>query len=238
LITGAAKRIGKALALDLAARGVHIAAHYNQSEYEMYELIDLIKGAGVKVSALQANLENPAETESLFDDACQLTGSIDILINNASIFGESKVTDFSLDELNFNIRINSFAPLLLCRRLAKQAGETAIINMLDTRILDYDSKHAAYHMSKRMLFDLTRMMALEFAPRVRVNAVAPGVILPPNGKDDSYFTEMVRTNPLQNHGDVEDITSAVAFLLESRFITGQVIYVDGGRHMRGMMYGG
>jgi len=236
LITGAARRIGRAIALDLAARGINIIAHYHTSALEMDELINTLKTYNVKAFPLKADLASAEAADILCRQALQLTGNVDILINNASIFPESTLLDFSGEELAQNININSFAPLLLARCLFRRQ-QGVIINLLDTRIRDYDREHAAYHLSKRMLFDLTRMLAVEFAPLVRVNAIAPGAILPPAGADPSAYNRMIKTNPLQTHGCEEDITEAVAYLLGSRFVTGQVLYIDGGRHLRGDLYG-
>ncbi|MCH7709078.1 MAG: SDR family oxidoreductase [Myxococcales bacterium] len=108
---------------------------------------------------------------------------------------------------------------------------------MDTRITDYDKSHVSYHLSKRMLFSMTRMMALEFAPKVRVNAIAPGLILPPEGKDETYLQDLARSNPLLAYGGPGDVVEAVLFLLQGRFVTGQVLYVDGGRHLLGGVYG-
>jgi hypothetical protein len=110
--------------------------------------------------------------------------------------------------------------------------------MLDTRAFDHDPRHFAYHLSKRTLFSLTRIMAAEFAPKIQVNAIASGLILPPEGKDESYLASLAHTNPMQRYGGPRDITEAVLFLLRSTFITGQVIHVDGGRHLKGAFYGG
>jgi pteridine reductase len=106
---------------------------------------------------------------------------------------------------------------------------------LDTRVAGYDRQHVAYHLSKQMLCTLTRMMAVEFAPRIRVNAVAPGLILPPEGKGMDYLEGLKGTNPLNQYGSAEDISAAAVFLIGSAFITGQGIHVDGGRHLKGMM---
>ncbi len=111
-----------------------------------------------------------------------------------------------------------------------------VVNFLDTMIRDYDKKHVPYHVSKKVLQDLTRMMAVEYAPKLRVNAVAPGLVLPPLGKDESYLERLKHTNPLQSYGSGEQIAHAVVFLLTNEFITGQCIYVDGGRNLRGAMY--
>ena len=136
-----------------------------------------------------------------------------------------------------NVNVNALAPFLLSRAFAAQQREGCIINFLDTRIMDYDKTHVSYHLSKRMLFSITRMMALEFAPKVRVNAIAPGLILPPEGKDETYLQDLAPSNPLQTYGGPGDIVEAVLFLLRGRYITGQVVYVDGGRHMLGGVYG-
>ena len=162
---------------------------------------------------------------------------VDILVNSASIFAPSRVLEFTADELAADLQVNALSPLLLSRGLAAQGRPGQIVNFLDARMVEYDEEHAAYHLSKRMLFSLTRMLALELAPQVRVNAVAPGLILPPPGQDESYLQALAHTNPLRRHGCAADIARAVVFLLHSDFITGQVIYVDGGRHMMGSTYG-
>jgi NAD(P)-dependent dehydrogenase (short-subunit alcohol dehydrogenase family) len=141
------------------------------------------------------------------------------------------------DEVMANMQANAIAPFLIARSFAGRGREGSIVNLLDTRMTEYDKAHAAYHLSKRTLFTLTRMMAMEFAPRVRVNAVAPGLVLPPPGQDESYLQRHASSNPLQIVGSAEEVTDAILYLLGSRFVTGQVIFVDGGFHMKGSMYG-
>lgn len=192
---------------------------------------------GVRAWTVKADLRDPIQTESLIEKAVKDSGSIHILINNASIFTKSHLMDFSLEDFESNIQVNAISPLLLGRAFAKQGCEGAIINFLDARITEYDSTHAAYHLSKRMLFTLNRMMAMEFAPTIRVNAIAPGLILPLPGEDDSYLQKLAHTNPLKRFGSPEAITDSVLFLLNSEFITGQVIFVDGGYHIKGNFYG-
>ncbi len=236
LITGGAKRIGKAIAFALACNGVNIAIHYKSSEEEAKAMAKEIENLGVKAWITQADLSIPSEVEKLIPNIIEKAGNLDILINNASIFDRSKLTEFSDEVLIENIRTNAFAPLLLARAFAKQKIQGAIINLLDTRIIEYDKEHSAYHISKLMLFSLTKMMALEFAPLIRVNAISPGLILPPPGQDISYLEKLSVTNPLKKIGSPDDITNAVLFLLNSDFITGQVIFVDGGYHLKGNIY--
>ena len=237
LVTGAAIRLGRAVAEALASEGVHIVLHYRGSP-AANEAAERIREAGVQCWTVQADLSDPKAAGALLPLAAQLCGHpIDILINSAAIFEPSKVLEFTPEDLERNVRVNVLAPLLLARAFAAQQRQGQIINFLDTRIVEYDRLHAAYHLSKRMLFSITRMLALELAPTIRVNAVAPGLILPPPGRDEAYFEGLARGVPLRRHGGAEDIVRTVLFLLESGFITGQVIYVDGGQHLVGSLYG-
>jgi len=243
LITGAAQRIGKGLALGLVQKGDTLIIHYNSSQAPAEQLAQEVKSRGVKAFAIAANLENPAETSGLLKKAQDLAGPVDVLINNASIFEAGRLTEMNIDDINRNMMINAYAPLLLGRSFAelnknrKTELLPVIINMLDSRITDYDRQHAAYHLAKRSLFTLTKMMALEFAPRVRVNGVAPGLILPPKDKDQSYLEQLKLSNPLNAIGSVEQIVEAVRFLVNNEFVTGQVIFVDGGRNLLSNTYG-
>lgn len=243
LITGAANRIGRELAIGFAGEAARIVIHYNSSESAAKKLAQEINKTGTRVLTLNADLGCVARCEDLLERAQDLAGPIDVLINNASIFEEGLLTDITVDDLSRNMMLNAYAPLLLSRSFAKLNKKRkseklpAIINMLDSRITDYDRQHAAYHLAKRTLFSLTKMLALEFAPNVRVNGVAPGLILPPAGKGRSYLERLKSTNPLNSIGKVEQVVEAVRFLANNEFITGQVIYIDGGRNLLSNTYG-
>ncbi|HIJ65851.1 MAG TPA: SDR family oxidoreductase [Candidatus Hydrogenedentes bacterium] len=237
LVTGAAKRIGRALSLALADRGVNIAVHYRTSQAEADELAEALRTKGTAAWTVPADLGDAAQAAALFARALELAGPIDILINNAAAFPDTRLDTVTPDAIHADLNVNALAPFLLSRDLAAQGREGAIVNFLDTRFVDYDRNHVAYHLSKRALFSLTRMSALEFAPAIRVNAVAPGLILPPPGKAPAYLEKLAHTNPLNRHGSPDDVVDAVLFLIESRFVTGQIIFVDGGRHMKGNVYG-
>lgn len=237
LVTGGAKRLGRAICLALAQAGVHVVVHFNSSQREAESFVEELHALGVKSWAVAGNLEQPEIAEQIFQEARMQAGAVDFLINNASVFPAGTLWELTSAELLRNVQINAVAPLFLSRAFAKAKRAGHIVNLLDCRIVDYDAAHVPYHLSKRMLFSLTRMMAAEFAPEIQVNAVAPGLILPPEGKDESYLQELAHTNPLKRYGSPEDISSAVLFLLSSDFITGQVIFVDGGRHMIGNFYG-
>ena len=237
LVTGAAKRLGRAAALALAAQGVHIALHYRYSEREAEDTAEAVRAQGVQAWTFQADLAEPDAAAALFEAAHAAIGPVDFVINSASIYPEQTLEDMTAEALCRNMRINAFAPLVLGRALAAQGHPGVIVNYLDTMVADYDRKHVPYNVSKRALDALTRMMAVSFAPMVRVNAVAPGLVLPPVGKDESYLAALAHSNPLNRYGSETGVCEAVLFLLRSAFVTGQTIFVDGGRHLRGSMYG-
>ena len=237
LVTGGARRIGRATSLALANAGANVIVHYNRSAAEAEELVEQIRDLGVQAWSVKAELGLPEELESLIDRAHGLAGSLDILVNNASVFSESAFETFILDDLHENININAWAPFVLAKRFVDLGTSGHIVNFLDTRVAGYDWSHVAYHASKSLLALFTRMMALKFAPAFAVNAVAPGLILPPEGKDESYLEGLKDHLPLKRIGSPKDVTDAVLFLARSKFITGQVIFVDGGRHLREAIIG-
>ncbi len=237
LVTGAGTRLGRRTAVELGRAGCNVVVHYHGSEEHAAGTAEEIRRGGTEAWTVRADLANPAAAEELFDRGVELAGPIDFLVNSASIFPEGTLSDLLLDTFFENLRVNALSPFALSQRLAGQRRPACIVNILDTRMLDYDRAHVPYHLSKRTLFDLTRMMSREYAPLVRVNAVAPGLILPPAGEDASYLRRMAATNPLNSHGTSDQIAKTVLFLIWNEFVTGQVIYVDGGRHLQGRFYG-
>jgi len=235
LITGGARRIGRAIAGALASRGVNIILHYNTSGNEAVDLRKELESFNVNVTIHRADLSNPGEAEGLISEAGGK--DIDILINNASSFGNDDIYSLTYDDLIRHITINAYAPLAISRAFALERKEGSIINILDTRITLYDARHASYHLSKRMLFTATRMMAIEFAPGFRVNGIAPGIVLPPEGRDDAYIEKIAENYPLKRTATMDDISDAVLFILRSRAMTGQILYLDGGSHLQGCAYG-
>jgi NAD(P)-dependent dehydrogenase (short-subunit alcohol dehydrogenase family) len=233
LITGASRRIGRALAMALAEEGVNIVAHDRRDlEQETAKVCDEVVGCGARSWNVSADLEKPEEYETLVARALKTAGSLDILINNASLFQPSTLMDMGFGEVTRHMHVNAWTPLVLSREFARLAGAGKIINVLDTKIAGYDRAHVAYILSKQMLAALTAMCAVEFAPAVTVNAIAPGLILPPSGKDEAYLDHLAQNVPLRRHGAPRDVTDAALYLIKSDFVTGQVIYVDGGRHLR------
>lgn len=237
LVTGGARRLGAACARLLAEEGSNVCIHCRSSGVEAEALATELRESGVKAETVRGDLSDPGGIDKFFEEVVGTVGPVDILVNNASIFNESTLLDTSLEHILDNLNTNALSPFMLARAFAKQGRPGHIINFLDTRVMDYDRTHYAYHLSKRLFHTITRTMALELAPSIQVNAIAPGLILPPRGKDARYLEELAHTNPLNRYGKVEDIMEALRYLLNSTFVTGQVLYVDGGRHMRGNIYG-
>jgi NAD(P)-dependent dehydrogenase (short-subunit alcohol dehydrogenase family) len=236
LITGGAKRLGREVALALARDGVHIAVHFNASREPAEELSAELEGLGVRAFPVQGDLSDPGSVEPVLQTAWERLGGVDLLVNNASIFPAGTLDEMALQDLLSNITVNAWAPFLLSRALWRKIRGTvhrgSVVNLLDTRLVGGDLAHAPYHLSKAMLAELTTLMALEFAPELQVNGVAPGAALPPEGLDEAYLESLTSSLPLKRRGYPGDIAQAVRFLLNASFVTGQVIFVDGGRHIR------
>ncbi len=237
LVTGAVKRIGKAIAQVLVQNHVNVIMHYcSSTDKDVGDALTDINMPGVETWKFQSDFSNTDNVDDLFEKIRNTIGTVDFLINNASIFTPSKLSTLTTLELNHTLAINSIAPLRLSQHMARQKSEGSIINILDSRVKRYDIKHAAYQLSKNMLYHMTEMTALEFAPQIRVNGIAPGIILPPDGEDESYVQKMTHRNLFNRSGKLSDITDAVLFLLSNNFITGDVLFIDGGQNLKGDPY--
>ena len=237
LITGGAKRLGRATALAMADNGINIIIHYNNSEHDAAETVKLLEEKNVVSDKIQYNFNDIGGIKNLIFEAKSITGKLDFLINSASIYPVDDLESLSELNLNTTINVNSLAPFILAREFKNACSKGSIINFLDARMTDYEPNHISYQLSKQILFNLTRMMSLEFAPFIRVNAVAPGIIIPDNIRDEDSLIRLKEGNPLKRIGTPEEVSSTVLFLLQNEFITGQVIYVDGGRNLKGNVYG-
>jgi pteridine reductase len=231
LVTGGAQRIGRAICLMLADRGFNIALHYNHSKKEADEVAAEIKSLGGKCKTFACDLGQQKQVLLLLEKVHAAFGDLSLLVNNASIFRPSKFQRNELALLDEHWMINFKAPFILSADFARLCKEGHIINILDTKVTKNKTTHIAYIISKKALFDLTKLCAVEFAPKIRVNAVAPGIILPPPGKDAGYLKKRAQDIPLKKAGDVGYITQSIQFLLDNDFLNGQVIFVDGGEHL-------
>jgi len=232
-ITGAAKRVGKTMALHLAAQGWNVAIHYNSSATEAELLKDELKASFPlqQFEIFKANLNNTNEVESLIPQVLQAMQNIDLLINNASVFnpGNFLLTDTSFLDLQMNV--NFRAPFILTRDFARLVKKGLIINFVDTRIVNNKSNFAAYSLSKKALWELTKMTALELGPLIRVNAIAPGLMLPPEGKDGDYLWKLAENIAMKRPGGLNPILKSLDYMLSNDYLTGQLMFCDGGENL-------
>ena len=231
LITGGARRIGAEIVKFLAKLGYNIALHYNTSKENAKKIKEEVESVGVKCKLFQCDLSEEKKALKLLNDVKKEFPELILLINNASIFIRSKIKETDSDAFNKIFNINFKAPYILSRDFAKIINKGNVINIIDTKINNNDYIYAAYTLSKKILADFTLMAAKEFAPNIRVNAIAPGIILPPAGKTEEYLKNIIKKVPLKKRGETEDIIKALEFLLNNEYITGQIIYVSGGQHL-------
>lgn len=233
LITGAAKRIGRSIAEHLAHQGWDVIVHYNSSGEEADKLVDelISKYPGQRFRPVQANLFKIEEVENLIPKVVKKNGTFSLLINNASVFDPANMEETSSSLLEKQIGINFKAPFLLMRDFKKYCNEGNIINITDTRISNNRSAYAAYSLSKKVLWESTKMAALEFAPDIRVNAVAPGVTLAPAGKGDDYLWQLAQRIPMRKPGGMEPVLKSIDFILDNPYLTGHLLFADGGENL-------
>jgi pteridine reductase len=238
IVTGGAVRIGRAISLALARQQMRVCLHYGSSQDAAQQTADEIREAGGEVTLVQADLADPVTAAgTIVDAALEAFGRVDVLINNASIFEPATLSDLSADHWQRHQAINLAAPAFLCQRFAAAVREHddasgAIINIVDWRALQPQPGHLAYTISKAGLVALTKLLAQELAPSIRVNAIAPGAILPPAGVGDNFEQRMSSVIPLGRTGGLDDITGAVLFLLGADFVTGEILQVTGGQQLQ------
>jgi NAD(P)-dependent dehydrogenase (short-subunit alcohol dehydrogenase family) len=233
VVTGAARRIGRALARACAEAGADVVIHFHRSRAEAGQTQRQIEALGRRAWLLQADLEQPEQASSLVRRSSEL-GPLFGLVNNAAIFRPATLRETSLDEWSRYLAINVTAPYLLSKEFAAGLGagmEGRIINILDWRARRPDDEHFAYSISKAALAAMTQAMAVALAPSITVNGLALGAILPPEGRtaDD----DILRRVPAGRWGGLPEVESALLFLLAGpAYVTGEIIHVDGGRHLR------
>lgn len=234
LITGAARRVGRRLALALAAAGARVIIHYRQSEDEATALAGEIAAADGQAALVAGDLTDPQVTENLIARAAEPFGPLDILVNNASLFAPGDVLTTTLTEWRRYQAIHAEAPFILSRDLARQlpAGrDGAIVNLNDWRAGRPGPDHFAYTISKVALHGLTRSLALALGPRgIRVNELALGAVLPPEGAKEGYLHTLRDEIPTRRFPTLDDVASALLFVLGNRSLNGETIHLDGGRH--------
>ncbi len=233
LVTGGGKRLGRAFSEALASHGVSVAVHFGTSAKGAQEVVDQAHSLGVKAVALQADLRHADQIADLMERASVSLGKIDLLINNASIFEPLTLHETTLEAWERHMAINLTAPFLLSQAFARQLGDAdgVIVNLLDWRALRPGADHFPYTISKAGLAALTRSLAVALAPNIRVNGLALGAILPPSHAETDPDAAL-RGVPIARWATLEETVQALLFLLAgSNYITGEILHLDGGRHL-------
>ncbi|MBO6806160.1 SDR family oxidoreductase [Thalassospira sp.] len=234
LITGAAKRIGRALSLDLARQGYDIALHCNSSKSDAETLAAEIRDLGRRACVVSADLTNEEDTHRLVADAVKQLGPIGVLINNASTFEFDDVGSATRDSWDLHMETNLRAPFVLSQQFARHLPDDckgAILNLIDQRVWNLTPHFMTYTLSKAGLWTLTQTLSLALAPKIRVNAIGPGPALPSSRQTQEDFDAQCAKTPLKIGTNPQEICDAVRFFLAAPAITGQMLALDGGQHL-------
>jgi pteridine reductase len=234
LVTGGAVRLGRAIALGLAEGGADIAITYNSSAGPAETTCGDIEALGRESLSVQANFNRAPDMQRLVSEIIDHFGHLDILVNNAAIFESGRWDDTTETSWDRHFAINLKAPFFLSQAFTKALGGEArghIVNIADWRGVRPGTDHFAYTLTKSGLIAMTKSLALSLAPQVQVNAIAPGLILPPPGRDESYLEKKAPSIPLERPGSAEEIVRTVLYLVRSDFVTGDLVYVTGGEHL-------
>ena len=232
LVTGGARRVGKALAVALGRAGAEVVINYNSSAKEAEETVRELEAAGVRATSFQADVSKKSDIDALIEHIEKKHGRLDTLVNSASLFERAKFADITEEDWRSVLDVNLTGPFLLSQAALPllEAGEGSnIINIVDLAAIQPWPSYAHHSVSKAGLMQLTKVMARALAPKVRVNAIAPGTVLPPDGYDGTGGDGTSDRRVVEPTGTPDDVVKAMFYLLESPFVTGQTIIVDGGR---------
>lgn len=234
LVTGGAQRIGRAICLALAGAGYGVCIHHHASAAAARSLADEITGGGGRAAVIAADLSREAETAQLVSGAAAAIGPLDVLVNNAALFERDEAETATRESWDRHMEVNLRAPFVLTQAFAAALAEDAegnVVNILDQRVRNLTPHFLSYTLSKSGLWTLTRTLALALAPRVRVNGIAPGPVLPSPRQSERSFRRQAEATPLGRAVSPEEIAKGVLFVLEAPSLTGQMIALDSGQHL-------
>ncbi|CCG41512.1 SDR family oxidoreductase [Magnetospirillum molischianum] len=234
LVTGAARRIGRAIALDLARAGFAVAVHHSRSAAEAEAVVASISAQGGRAISVAADLSREDEVAALLGRVAAQLGPVGVLVNNASTFERDDALDATRESWDLHMEVNLRAPFVLTQSLAHHLPATAeavVVNLIDQRVWNLTPHFTTYTLSKAGLWTLTRTLALALAPRIRVVAIGPGPALPSARQSEESFAAQVSSLPLNRGTGPDEICAVLRFLLSTPSITGQMIALDGGQHL-------
>ena len=233
LVTGAAHRVGKALAVGLAHDGYDIALHFHSSAGKVEAAVNEIERAGTRAALFQADLTTGDAPARLVRDVVSECGRLDVVVNSAAVMLRMPVGEISADDWDAVMNLNLRAPFLIAQEAARHLPDGAsIINIADLAAFETWPAYVPHGVSKSGVVYMTRALARVLAPRVRVNGIAPGTVLLPDDFDPTAAAHLTETTPLRRDGSPEDVVQAMRYLLNATYVTGETIIVDGGRHVR------
>jgi pteridine reductase len=231
LVTGGAVRLGRALALHLAGAGYDVALHYGRSADAAADTAAEIRALGVDCRTFACDLADVEALDGLMAQALDEFPRLEVLVNSASAYAQAPIAGTTAEMFAQQFEVNLRAPFFLTQAFASRVGRGNVVNVIDNKIGYHQFDYAAYLLSKKALAEFTAMAAVEFAPRIRVNGVAPGVVLPAATRSEEYIAWRLQGIPLRMQGQPSHIAAALMSLLSNEFITGQVITVDGGESL-------
>jgi pteridine reductase len=233
LVTGAAHRVGRALAVGLAANGYDIALHYHAAASKVDEARAAIQNAGGTSQVFQADLRDAESPVALVRDAHDAMGRLDVVVNSASVMLRMPLGGISSEDWDSVLDLNLRAPFLIAQEAARHLPDGGvIINIADLAAFEIWPPYVPHGVSKAGLVYLTQALARLMAPRIRVNAIAPGTVLLPENFDPKFAAHLTESTPMKRDGSPEDVVQAMLYLLNANYVTGETIIVDGGRHVR------
>lgn len=234
LVTGAGKRIGRQIAIDLAKAGWAVAVHYGFSREEAQQVVDEIVAAGGVAEAVEGDLAEAGMAETIVKQSVDLLGPLTLLVNNASLYEPDEIGAMSVESWDQHLDVNLRSPVFLAQAFAEQLSDGAtgnIVNLIDQRVWQLTPNFFSYTISKAALWTATQTLAQALAPKIRVNAIGPGPALPSSRMTQADFEKQCQLMPLEVGTSPQEISSALAFILSAPAMTGQMIALDGGQHL-------
>ncbi len=236
LVTGAAHRVGRALAVALGGRGMHVAVHYRADPAQAEETCRLVVEAGGSGTPFRADLAQADQPAALVSAAADHFGGLDVLVNSAAVMIRTPVGEVTPDAWDAMFAVNLRAPFFCAQAAAARMRDNpeggVIVNIADLAAYETWPAYVPHGITKAGVVQMTRALARALAPAVRVNGIAPGTVLLPEGWDEAASERLRATTPLGRHGSADDVVQAMLYLLDADFVTGETIIVDGGRHVR------
>lgn len=234
LVTGGAHRVGRAITLALAGAGMRLAIHYHAAAEEAEETAGMVRELGSSAVVIQADLRLVGEPERVVRESAALLGQLDVLVNSAAVMVRTPLGQATVAQWDDMFALNLRAPFFACQAAAEAMAERggAIVNIADLAAFETWPSYIPHGVSKAGIVQLTRSLARVLAPKIRVNAIAPGAVLLPETWDEGAAEQLAGTTPLGRLGSPDDVTEALLYLLRADYVTGETLIVDGGRHIR------